>query len=165
MIIESLIAGGLEMVIAAVGLVVLTVVIHAVGVALLLRGIVRWHGLTASGFMAVTRMVIGVTWWLILIHLLEISVWGLFYVWQGCLPDAESALYFSGVTYTTVGYGDVVLSAPWRMLAPIEALAGILMGGLSTGLFFAVISRWIGSWMQSQAAEGPHAAPPWRTDR
>ena len=46
-----------------------------------------------------------------------------------------SALYFSGVTYTTVGYGDLVLPELWRVFAPAEALAGILMSGLSTGLF------------------------------
>ena len=105
-------------------------------------------------------MVIGLACWLILIHLAEISVWGLFYFWRGCLPDAESAFYFSAVTYTTVGYGDLVLPRPWRTLAPLEALAGILMCGLSTGLFFAVVSRWISNWMQRKTAPEPHAAAP-----
>ena len=76
-----------------------------------------------------------------LIHIAEIAVWGLFYYWQGCFPNAESAFYFSGVTYTTVGYGDLILPEPWRMLAPAEALIGILMAGLSTGFFFAIINR------------------------
>ena len=65
----------------------------------------------------------------------------LFFLWAGCLPDAESAFYFSGVTYATVGYGDVVLQKPWRMLAPVEGLTGILMCGLSTGFFFAVLNK------------------------
>ena len=78
---------------------------------------------------------------LILIHVAEITIWALFYLWGGCLPDAESAFYFSGVTYTTVGYGDLVLAKPWRMLAPLEGLTGILMCGLSASLFFAVVSR------------------------
>ena len=56
-------------------------------------------------------------------------------------PDAEAAFYFAGVTYTTIGYGDLVLAKPWRMLAPIEGLTGILMCGLSTGVFFAVVGR------------------------
>jgi hypothetical protein len=50
--------------------------------------------------------------------------------------------------YTTVGYGDLVLPKPWRMLAPLEALTGTLMFGLSTGLFFAIVQRWISNWMQ-----------------
>ncbi len=144
----------------AVSLVVLTVVIHAVGFSALLRAMMRLRILTASGFRRVTWAVIRLTCWLILIHLVEISIWGLFYVWQGCLPDAESAFYFSGVTYTTVGYGDLVLPKPWRLLAPLEALTGILMCGLSTGLFFAVVSRWISHWVQSQTGlERDSAAP------
>ena len=66
---------------------------------------------------------------------------GFFYLWRGCLPNAEAAFYFSGVTYTTVGYGDLVLAQPWRMLGPIESLMGVLMCGLSTGYFFVVVSR------------------------
>ena len=79
---------------------------------------------------------------------------GLFYYGRGFLPDAESAFYFSGTTYTTVGYGDHVLTKPLRMLAPLEALTGILMCGLSTGLFFALVSRWIGVWMKGKTAGG-----------
>jgi hypothetical protein len=143
MLIEILIAGGL---------VVVTVVIHAVGFDALLRAMIRSHALATSGFWRITWVVIGLTCWLILIHLVEISIWGLFYFWQGCLPDAESAFYFSGVTYTSVGYGDLVLPKPWRVLAPLEALTGILMCGLSTGLFFAVVIQWIGNWMKRETA-------------
>jgi hypothetical protein len=104
--------------------------------------------------------VIGMTCWLILVHLLEISVWGLFYFWQGSLPDAESAFYFSGVTYTTIGYGDLVLPKPWRMLAPLEGLTGILMCGLSAAFFFAVVTRWMSNWMRSKTALKPDSAAP-----
>jgi hypothetical protein len=45
------------------------------------------------------------------------------------------------VTYTTIGYGDLVLPKPWRMLAPVEGLTGILMCGLSASIFFAVVNR------------------------
>ena len=91
-----------------------------------------------------TLLLIEVAWILVLIHVFEIGVWALFYLWAGCLPDAESAFYFSGVTYATIGYGDVVLPQPWRLLGPLEGLTGILMCGLSTGLFFAIITRLIG---------------------
>jgi hypothetical protein len=80
-------------------------------------------------------------WWLILLHLAEISIWGFFYLWRGGMPDAESAFYFSGATYTAVGYGDLVLAKPWRLLAPIESLVGVLMCGLSMGYFFVIASR------------------------
>jgi ion channel len=149
----------------AVGLVVGTVAIHAVGFDALLRVIVRSRALALSGFHRVAPLVIGVTCWLIVIHLLEISAWGLFYFWRGCLPDAESALYFSGVTYTTVGYGDLVLPREWRMLAPLEALTGILMYGLSTGMFFALVSKWIKNWMLTNAVPEPHSAAPLAVQR
>jgi len=149
----------------AVVLVVVTVAMHAVGLDVLLRGLIRSRALDRSGFRPVVGMVIGLTCWLILVHLAEIAVWGLFYLWQGCLPDAESALYFSGVTYTTVGYGDLVLTKPWRMLAPLEALTGILMCGLSTGLFFALVSRWLSNWMQWKTAIEPNVVAPSQTKR
>jgi hypothetical protein len=98
-----------------------------------------------------TRLLIAVTWVLVLIHSAEIAVWAVFFLLAGCLPDAESAFYFSGVTYATVGYGDVVLPQRWRMLGPIEGLTGILMCGLSTALFFAIITRMIGPRLKAAA--------------
>ena len=126
-------------------LVAITVAVHAVGLAVLLRALMRSHALPPTRFWPITWLLIRVTWSLILIHLAEITVWGMFYFWQNCLPDAESAFYFAGVTYTTVGYGDLVLPKPWRMLGPVEGLTGILMCGLSTGFFFAVVSKVFGA--------------------
>jgi hypothetical protein len=57
------------------------------------------------------------------------------------MPDLYSAAYFSAVTYTTTGYGDLVLPPAWRMVGAVEALTGILMCGWSTGFFFAIGSR------------------------
>ena len=122
-------------------LVAATVAVHAVGLAALLRAMTKPHALPPTRFWPITWLLIRVAWSLIFVHVIEITVWGLFYVWRGCLPDAASALYFSGVTYATVGYGDLVLPGPWRMLAPIEGLTGILMCGLSTGVFFIIVSR------------------------
>ena len=57
------------------------------------------------------------------------------------MPDLDSAIYFSAVTYTTTGYGDLVLPEDWRMVGAVEALTGILMCGWSTAFFFTVVSR------------------------
>ena len=148
MLMKLLIAGGL---------VVVTVAIHAAGFSALLRALMRSHALAASGFRPVSGLVIALTCWLVLIHLTEVWLWGLVYHWSGCMPDVESAVYFSGVTYTTLGYGDHLLPKPWRMLAPLEALTGILMCGLSTGLFFAVVNRFINKWAQTRIATEPHS--------
>jgi hypothetical protein len=126
---------------AAWCLLALTVAIHAIGLALVLRRLSPPAVQPGLRVWAVTWLLVRVAWAFIVLHLAEIAVWALFYWWQKCLPDAESAFYFSGVTYTTVGYGDLVLPAQWRLLSAVEGLSGILMCGLSTGLFFAIFSR------------------------
>ena len=127
-------------------LVAVTVAVHVIGLAALLHALWSKHAARLPArFWPVTWLLICVTWVLLLIHLIEIAVWALFYWWAGCLPDAESAFYFSGVTYATVGYGDLVLPQRWRMLGPVEGLTGILMCGLSTGFFFAFLVRVFGA--------------------
>jgi hypothetical protein len=128
------------MFIAAV-LVAITVAVHAAGLGLTLSHLAESHALPPTRTWPITLLLIRVAWLMILFHAVEISIWALFYRWEGCLPDAESAFYFSGVTYTTIGYGDLVLPKPWRMLGPIEGVTGILMCALSAGLFFATVTR------------------------
>ena len=120
-------------------LLALTVTIHAAGLSALLPRLSS--ALLDTRYWPVTRRLVRVAWWLVLLHLAEIAVWALFYWWQRCLPDAESSIYFSAVTYTTVGYGDLVLPKEWRLVGSVEGLTGILMCGLSTGFFFAVVSK------------------------
>jgi len=131
----------LSIILSACVLVAVTMAIHAFGVAVLLGGLMKLAALPPTPVWSITRSLLRMIWWLILIHLLEISVWALFYFWRGCMPNIEAAFYFSGVTYTTIGYGDLVLTKPWRMLGPIEGLMGILMFGLSTGYFFIVVNH------------------------
>jgi Ion channel len=132
----------LSIILSACVLAAVTLAVHAAGIAVLLRRLMRLHlhALPPTRVWPITVILLRMIWWLILLHLVEIAVWGLFYLWRGCLPHAEAAFYFSGATYTTIGYGDVVLAKPWRLLGPIEGLVGILMCGLSTGYFFAVVS-------------------------
>jgi hypothetical protein len=139
----------LSLLLIAAALVAATVAIHAVGLAALLLVLTRPGAQPPTRFWSSTWLLIRMVWWLILIHLAGISVWGTFYFWRGCLPDVESAFYFAGVTYTTVGYGDLVLPEAWRMLGPVEGLTGILMCGLSAGVFFAVVSRLLASRFQT----------------
>jgi len=124
-------------------LLALTVAIHSAGLSAMLPGV--RSALPNRRFWTVSWRLLGVAWRLVLLHLAEILVWGLFYWWQNCLPDAESSFYFSAVTYTTVGYGDLVLPQEWRLVGAVEGLTGILMCGLSTGLFFAVVSKFLGA--------------------
>jgi hypothetical protein len=122
------------------GLMALCVVIHATGVSSAVRWL-RGHTAAAGHFWRGTWLFIRLAGWIILLHLIEITAWAFFYVRKAAMPDLQSALYFSAVTYTTTGYGDLVLPEQWRLVGAIEALTGILMCGWSTGFFFLVVSR------------------------
>jgi hypothetical protein len=121
-------------------LVAACVAIHAAGLSAAFRWLPRRREFY-TGYWHWTGMFICLAGWMILLHLLEIAVWAIFFDWNGTMPDAASAFYFSAVTYTTTGYGDLVLPHEWRVLSGVEALTGILMCGWSTGFFFAVVSR------------------------
>jgi hypothetical protein len=122
----------------------LCVVIHASGVTSAMVWI-RRHPAMSRDFWVWTWLLIRLAGWMILLHLTEILLWALVYTWQDAMPDVQSAFYFSTVTYTTTGYGDLVLPEEWRIAGGVEALTGILMCGLSTGFFFAVVSRMLES--------------------
>ena len=131
----------IEKLLIAFGLVAITVLIHAAGLGILLSQLLRSTVRSETRFWPITWLLIRIAWWLILIHVVEIAVWALFFSWEKSLPDVESSFYFSGVTYATLGYGDLLLPKEWRMFGPLEALTGSLMVGLSIAFFFAVLSR------------------------
>lgn len=95
-------------------------------------------------FWPATWLLIRTAGWTLVLHVLQSAVWAFYYAWSKAMPDLASAFYFSTVTYTTTGYGDLVLPEEWRLVGGIEALTGILMCGLSTGLFFAIFTKVFG---------------------
>lgn len=125
---------------AGLSLMAICVAIHAGGVTWALRRL-RMRQVHPQGFWPGTWLFILIATWMILLHLVEISVWAVWFFSRGAIDDLQSAFYFSAVTYTTTGYGDVVLAQPWRLAGGIEALTGILMCGWTTGFFFAVVNR------------------------
>jgi hypothetical protein len=116
------------------------VAIHATGVTWLL-GHLRRRVSPRYNFWRFTGMCIRLAAWMIVCHLVEITVWAALYVWAAAMPDPSSAFYFSAVTYTTTGYGDLVLPQDWRLAGAVEALTGILMCGWSAAFFFAALGR------------------------
>lgn len=74
-------------------------------------------------------------------HILEIWAWAGYFLYVKALPDLEAALYFSTVTFTTVGYGDLTLSQEWRLLGSFEAANGFMLFGWSTAYIFEIVSQ------------------------
>ena len=80
---------------------------------------------------------------IIFLHLADAFIWAGFYSWRGLFPDYETSVYFSLVSYATIGYGDVVLPRAWRLLGTIEGISGVLLCGLSTAFLFAIVNAFI----------------------
>ena len=78
-------------------------------------------------------------------HLIQIAVWAAVLELCGEFFSFAPAFYHSAVNYTTLGYGDFVMSPPWRLLGPIEAADGMLMFAFSTAIVLAVMERIIGA--------------------
>jgi len=137
----------------AFGLTCATVIIHALGTLGALAHLARiWQERKQyRRRLASEIQVFRVVSVLLVLHLAEASVWATIYWLAALLPDFETAIYFSITSYTTVGYGDVVLKAPWRLLGPIEAAVGILMFGWSTAVMVTVINRVYGDRLRLQA--------------
>lgn len=122
----------------AFALMAACVFVHAAGVTSALRW-TRSRADAAREFGGRVWLFVRIVGWIILFHLIEIVIWGAFYRASGAIPDVQDSLYFSAVTYTTTGYGDLVLPEAWRLIGGVEALTGILLCGWSTGFFFAVV--------------------------
>lgn len=121
-------------------LMAVCVAIHAGGVTSALRWHSR-HPVPLQRFWRWTWRLVGMAGWVVLLHLFEVSAWAFLYFWRNAITDLQAAFYFSAVTYTTTGYGDLVLPEEWRLVGGIEALTGILMCGWSTAFFVALVSR------------------------
>ena len=128
--------------IIAFGIVVGCVVIHTVGMVILAERVFRWGQAIEPDFGIVryTLLLIVVFAIIILLHVGETSVWAAFYYWRKLFEDYETSLYFSLGSYTTIGYGDVVLPQRWRLLGGIEGVSGVLLCGLSTAFIFAIVN-------------------------
>jgi hypothetical protein len=71
-------------------------------------------------------------------QLVQVAAWAALFIGCGEFDDFSTAFYHSAVNFTTLGYGDIVMSRAWRLLGPLEAVAGMLMFGVSTAVLFRV---------------------------
>jgi voltage-gated potassium channel len=145
---------------AAVVLVTLSLSLQSGGMAALIRwgslhfaqgmyGLQGWRG---AVFM------VRFTSALIVLHVTQILLWAAFYRWN-CFPTWGSSFYFSTASYSTVGYGDVVLPLAWRTLGPLESITGVLMCGLSASFLFAIVHRLVGREVRFSSEKNPARVP------
>ncbi|MBW2268951.1 MAG: two pore domain potassium channel family protein [Deltaproteobacteria bacterium] len=101
------------------------------------------HASTWGGRSPVTRvsLISAVVLMMFIAALLETGTWAAVYLAVGAIPDLETALYFSTVTFTTLGYGDITLDRGWRLLASFQAANGTIMFGWTTAIVMTVIHR------------------------
>lgn len=92
-------------------------------------------GLQRSGRL----ILLGCFFALMLAHVLEAFAWGLYLHVTRLMPSIADGTYFTAVSITTLGYGDVLLKHPWRHLGTLIAITGVLMFGCSTAFLFMVV--------------------------
>jgi hypothetical protein len=123
-------------------MVLATVLLHLGGLATLLLLIRRQAstgqrptpGRNIAGIIAAAIALFG-------LHGIEIWAYALLFHHVRAAPDLETALYFSTATYTTIGYGDVLVTKPWRIVGAIEGANGIILLGWSTAFFVGMVGR------------------------
>ena len=101
----------------------------------------RQVGVAGSGFLPDLGLVVLTISFALVAHLVEIALWAALFVMCGEFNSLAIAYYHSAVNYTTLGYGDLVMSPAWRLLGPLEAADGALMFGVSTAMIFAIAQR------------------------
>ncbi len=116
-------------------------VIQSAVVVLVLGWLRKLHAAQrfAGGFLHDFILLCSILFVLLAGNLIQVGIWALVYVACGEFGDFSTAYYFSLVSFTTLGYGDIVISGPRAILGPLEATNGILMMGLSTSFLFAVM--------------------------
>jgi len=127
----------------SVGVILSTIVIHAIALLAIVHFVRRQRRLGHGGvrFWKDVSIVAGVTLVAFAAHLVETMIWAFVFVRCGEFPDFATAFFHSAENYTTLGYGDVVMSPAWSLFGPLEAADGMLMFGVSTAMLFAVIQR------------------------
>jgi hypothetical protein len=129
--------------VVGVGAVACTIFVHALALAATVNFVRHERRLGRAGTgalidLAIVALAISFAF---VAHLIEIALWAVLLITVENFQSFGNAFYHSAVNYTTLGYGDLLLTPSWRLLGPLEAANGALMFGVSTAMVFAVIQR------------------------
>jgi len=124
------------------GVSVINIAIHALVMTIVVR-VAQVRGARSKSHSSLLLMAVMIPTVLVLMvtHALEVTVWALAYSILNVAPEGADLVYFAFVNYATLGYGDIVPVARWRLLGPITAMNGVLLFGWSTAVIFEVLRR------------------------
>ena len=133
----------------------LTIAIHAFASARWLDFLGKWHARKrpASQHEHLLWSILSTAMVLLVMHIVEANLWAILY-WNlpshAGLESFRETVYFSMVSFSGLGYGDVILSPEWGLLGPIQSMTGITVFAITTAIVIAVIQRF---WKRSHGAQ------------
>jgi hypothetical protein len=141
----------------AIPILVLTLMVQAVAINAIIRVVTALiqRGWAGRRFWLDVIIMMGVLVIVLLSILVQVAVWAAGFIACGEFGDFATAYYHSAVNFTTLGYGDIVMSRTWRLLGPLEAANGVLMFGISGSALFAVVNRLVKSRLRLDETSGP----------
>lgn len=127
--------------IVGIPVMILCLFFQAITVTLSLRVFTKYSGSLAFYCLKSNVLVLSVVMLVMLMgNFLQMFIWAILFIYLDEFELFKDALYFSGVTFSTLGYGDIVLTSHWKLLSPLEAANGILMFGVSTAVITTMVS-------------------------
>jgi hypothetical protein len=116
------------------------IAVHAATMMVIIRsrGAIHANVPTHAALRLVAIMIATVSM-LMVAHLVEVAIWSIAYSLVGATPQDTDDLYFAFVNYTTLGYGDIIPVARWRLFGPLTAMNGVLLFGWSTAVIYHVL--------------------------
>jgi len=124
-----------------IALMIVTVVVHTGAMMLIMQRMRRRDCGRPNTRWDEIGEVAGAVLVLFFATVIEVAIWAVTYLALQAMDTFEAALYFSMVTFTTLGYGDITLQEDWRLLSSIQAANGIIIFGWTTALVIAVVQR------------------------
>ncbi len=133
----------IQMILATI-MVVVTVLIHGAGITGLARGLQidtsaaeEHHHFSVKRAFVILIIVLA----LFTLHGIEIWLYAALYLVIGAVQTLEAAVYYSTITYASIGFGDSEMARPWRLVGAIEGINGVILLGWSTAFFVTVVAR------------------------
>jgi hypothetical protein len=107
----------------------------------------------ASGAIFGLRQLLVVMLVMMLGTILQILLWGALFIVLGEFDELYEATYHSAVNFASLGYGDIVMSTPWKLLGPLEAVCGVLMLGMTAAALMAIVQQMIKAQLEALKLE------------